>query len=71
MAGALAGARSEAETDYFEEQLYWLVTFIKHFVSDFDCDEVPLAFLELEHNSDYPLLHFMDCVVRVRSVREA
>ncbi|KAM7454095.1 hypothetical protein BLSTO_05149 [Blastocystis sp. subtype 1] len=62
VAGALAGARSEAETDYFEEQLYWLVTFIKHFVSDFDCDEVPLAFLELEHNSDYPLLHFMDCV---------
>ena len=47
------------------------MTFIKHFVSDFDCDEVPLAFLELEHNSDYPLLHFMDCVVRVRSAREA
>ena len=70
VAGALAGARSDAETDYFEEQLYWLVTFIKHFVSDFDCDEVPLAFLELEHNSDYPLLHFMDCVVRVRSARE-
>lgn len=68
--GALQGARSEAETDYCEEQLYWLVTYIKHFVSDFDSDEVPLAFLELEQNPDYPLLRFMDCAVRQASACE-
>lgn len=65
---SLQSSHNEAELDYYEEQLYWLITYIKHFVSDFDSDEVPLAFVEIEQNPDYPLLQFMDTIVAASSV---
>lgn len=51
---------NEAELSVYQEQLYWTLVYIRHFISDYDTDEVPIAFEEMEGNANYPLLQFMD-----------
>ena len=52
--------QSEEESDLLQEQAYWVLVYVKHFVSDFDCDEIPIAFSSLTTDPHYPLLQFMD-----------
>ena len=56
--------RSEEESDLLQEQAYWVLVYVKHFISDFDCDEVPMAFTSITTDSQYPLLLFLDVWVR-------
>ena len=52
--------QSEAESDLLQEQVYWVLVYVKHFISDFDCEEVPIAFAAIASDPQYPLLQFMD-----------
>ena len=59
---SLENTQNEAEASVYQEQLYWVLVFIKHFVSDYDSDETPIAFTDINTDMNYPLLGFMDCV---------
>lgn len=68
----LGVVNNEAEASVYQEQLYWVLIYIRHFISDYDSDETPIAFMEMEGNPDYPLLQFMDIcnglIIRVLSL---
>lgn len=70
---SLETTRNEAEASVYQEQLYWVLVFIKHFVSDYDSDETPLAFMDINTDPNYPLLGFMDVcnalIIRVLSLQ--
>ena len=59
--------RNEGESDLLQEQVYWVLVYVKHFISDFDCDEVPIAFTSIITDSQYPLLLFMDVWVALEN----
>ena len=57
--------RREEDAYELQEQLYWVFVAIKHFVSDFDSEELPIAFADAGGAPSPALLSFLDAVVGV------
>lgn len=65
LAKATVACRCEEDAYELQEQLYWVVTSIKHFVSDFDSEELPIAFANASGVPSPAILSFLDAVVGI------
>ena len=65
LATATLACRREEDAYELQEQLYWVFVAIKHFVSDFDSEELPIAFADAAGAPSPALLSFLDAVVGV------
>lgn len=63
---SMENCRNEGESDLLQEQVYWVLVYVKHFISDFDCEEIPIAFTAITSDPQYPLLLFMDVWVQIK-----
>ena len=64
-ATATLACRRGEDAYELQEQLYWVFVAIKHFVSDFDSEELPIAFADAGGAPSPALLSFLDAVVGV------